>query len=374
MFKSFFMGGFECSTHTLPSGKRLDLIAATHHDRHVRADYARVQTLGMMTVRDGLRWHLIEQQCGRYDFSSVLPMIHAARDLGIQVIWDVCHYGYPDHLDIFSPAFVRHYQRLVRAFARLLRDETDDVQFICPVNEISFFAWAGGDSGHLNPYAEGRGFELKQQLVRAAIEGIETLWDVNMDTRIIHCDPLIHIVPNPANPHEHDEAIGYHNAQYQAWDMLTGRLCPELGGQPEYLDIMGVNYYPGNQWVYKGETVTREHPAYRPLRDLLRELYGRYQRPLFIAETSIEDDARVPWLQYIGAEVRAALAMQVPLHGLCWYPILNHPGWTNDRHCHNGLWDYCDNDGKRPLVTAFAYEWVRQQLLLHETFYSLIAT
>jgi hypothetical protein len=374
MFKSFFMGGFECSTHVLSSGKRLDLIAATHHDHHVYADYARVQTLGMMTVRDGLRWHLIEQRPGHYDFSTVLPMIEAARELGTQVIWDVCHYGYPDHLDIFSPAFVRHYQRFVRAFARLLREETNDVPFICPVNEISFFSWAGGDSGHLNPYAQGRSFELKQQLVRAAIEGIETLWDVNADTRIIHCDPLIHILPDPEKPHEHDAALGYREAQFQAWDMLTGRLCPELHGQPEYLDIMGVNYYPHNQWIYNGETLTQDHPDYRPLSELLLELYSRYERPLFIAETSIENDERVPWLQYIGSEVRAALAMQIPVHGICWYPILNHPGWVDDRHCHNGLWDYCDHNGKRPLVTPLAYEWVRQQMLLHQTFQTLIAT
>jgi hypothetical protein len=31
-FRSFFLGGFECSTHRLRSGKRLDLIRSTRHD------------------------------------------------------------------------------------------------------------------------------------------------------------------------------------------------------------------------------------------------------------------------------------------------------------------------------------------------------
>ena len=32
--------------------------------------------------------------------------------------------------------------------------------------------------------------------------------------------------------------------------MLCGRLWPELGGGERYLDIIGVNFYPHNQWFY----------------------------------------------------------------------------------------------------------------------------
>ncbi len=366
MFKSFFMAGFECSTHRLITGERLDLVAATQHDKHVQTDYLRMQTLGVMTVREGVRWHLVESTRGHYDFSSVLPMIRSARQLGVQVIWDLFHYGYPDHVDPFSPAFISSYQRYVRAFARLLRSESDEIPVVCPINEISFFSWAGGDSQHLNPYTVGRGFELKRQLVRAAIEGIETLWDVNADTRIVQCDPVIHIVPHPDRPHEQADALGYREAQFQAWDMLSGRLCPELGGRPAYLDIIGVNYYPHNQWVYNGEYLKPHDPRYRPLHELLCEVHKRYERPLFIAETSAEDGERVPWLSYVCREVRMARKLGVPLHGICWYPILNHPGWVDGRHCHNGMWDYSDSYGRRPLVTALAHEWIRQQMTFHQ--------
>lgn len=367
MFKSFFMGGFECSTHCLQDGTRLDLIAATRHDETVYLDYLRMQTMGIATVREGVRWHLVEQIPGHYDFSSVMPMIHAARTTRTQVIWDLFHYGYPQHLDIFSTTFIHAYQRYVRAFARLLGDEIDEVPVICPINEISFFSWAGGESLHLNPYALGRGFELKQQLVRAAIEGIETLWDINTHTRIIHCDPLIHIVPNPERPEvNNDAAQSYREAQFQAWDMLSGRLCPELGGTPEYLDIIGVNYYPYNQWVYQGAGLELEDARYRPLHQLLAEVYARYQRPILIAETSSEDEHRVPWLNYICREMRVAQSLGVPLQGICWYPILNHPGWVDGRHCHNGMWDYADQYGRRPLVPLLAHEWIRQQMMFHQ--------
>ena len=41
-------------------------------------------------------------------------------------------------------------------------------------------------------------------------------------------------------------------------------------------------------------------------------------------------------------------------------PILNHPGWTNDRHCHNGLWDYPNESGGRELYAPLAKELRRQ--------------
>ncbi|MEZ4732723.1 MAG: hypothetical protein R3E79_36935 [Caldilineaceae bacterium] len=46
LFQSFFIGGFECSCHRLRLGKRLDLINATQHDRHVVADYQRLSEQG----------------------------------------------------------------------------------------------------------------------------------------------------------------------------------------------------------------------------------------------------------------------------------------------------------------------------------------
>ncbi len=42
---------------------------------------------GIGTVRDALRWHLIKAEPGRYDWSSLLPMLHGARQAGVQVIW-----------------------------------------------------------------------------------------------------------------------------------------------------------------------------------------------------------------------------------------------------------------------------------------------
>jgi hypothetical protein len=369
IFKSFYMGGFECSTHRPHHGKRLDIIAATGHDRFVRQDYARLRERGLLTARDGLRWHLIETSPGQYDFSSVLPMVRAARELGVQVIWDLCHYGWPDDLDLFSPEWPQRLAGLARAFVRLLTSESDEPPFLAPVNEISFFSWAAGTVGYLHPFATGRGEELKAQLARGAIESTEAAWEVDRRCRIVHTDPIIKVLSDPAKPEDRPEAEAYTRSQYDAWEMIRGRFRPELGGKPEYLDIVGVNYYPHNQWIYRNlpfnpaYKLDRTDPRYYHFRHLLKDAYERFQRPLLIAETGSDGDDRVSWLRYVGGEARAALEDGVPLEGLCLYPIVDFPWWDDGHHLHNGLWDYPDEAGDREIYEPLAEELERQKAL-----------
>ena len=53
LFKSFFIGGFECSTHRRRDRKRLDLIAATGHDRNAKADYQMLAEHGIARCATG---------------------------------------------------------------------------------------------------------------------------------------------------------------------------------------------------------------------------------------------------------------------------------------------------------------------------------
>jgi len=382
IFQSFWMGGFECSTHRLPrrktlgrfAGQRLDLIASTRHDEFALQDYTRLQDAGIRTARDGVRWHLIEKTPFRYDFSSLLPMLQAARRTQTEIIWDLHHYGWPDGLNIWGAAFVDRFERFARATARVILEETGGPIYVTPVNEMSFVSWGGGDAGFLNPFAKGRGPELKAQLVRAAIAATQAVLDVAPSARIFHAEPIIHIAVDPDYPDEAPAAEAYRQSQFQAWDMIAGRFCPELGGRPEYLDVIGVNYYSNNQWIHqdpntpasrrrKDVLLPPSHPLHRPVREMLSEVYERYRRPIFIAETGIEGDARPSWLRYIGQEARAAAASGVALEGLCLYPIIDYPGWGDDRHCYSGLWGYADDEGRREIYEPLAGELAHQQQL-----------
>jgi beta-glucosidase/6-phospho-beta-glucosidase/beta-galactosidase len=375
LFKSYFLGGFECSTHRRRDGRRLDLLAATRHDRLAAQDYQQLADFGIRSVRDGLRWHLIEASAGRYDWSSFLPTLHAARDCDVQIIWDLCHYGWPDDIDIWSPEFVDRLARFAGAATAVIREETGSIPIFCPVNEISFWSWAGGDVGRFSPCTEGRGAELKAQLVRASIAAIEAVWGVEPRARIVHIDPVIHVVPDLARPQDVGAAESYRTSMFQGWDMLSGRLAPELGGRPEYLDIVGVNYYSDNQWNLGGgapnvggRTLEFGNDRYRPFSRILSDVYERYQLPLFVAETGAEGSARAAWLHYISDETRDAIAAGVPVEGICIYPILNYAGWENERSCETGMLGVLDDKGRRRIYRPLADEILRQQAIFEEMF------
>ena len=359
LFRSFFLGGFECSTHRLPTGRRLDLVRSTRHDALAASDYQLLQRHGILTARDGLRWTLIEQTPRQYDFSSALTQLRAAGDTGMQVIWDLWHYGWPDDIDIFSAAFVDRFKAYAVEAIKVIGEFTDR-PMVSPINEISFFSWAGGEAGIFNPFATRRGDEIKRQLVRASIEAIDAMRAANPMMTVVQVDPIINIVSRTPREEDVRAAENYRHSQFAAWDMLLGRVLPELGGHETLVDVIGVNYYIHNQWVLDGQMIVPSDPRYRHVSEMLREVYERYRRPVFVAETGIEDDTRPAWLRYMCREVYTAMQAGVPVEGICLYPIVNHPGWDDDRHCYNGMFDYADASGQREVYEPLASELGRQ--------------
>jgi hypothetical protein len=342
LWPSFFLGGFECATGRNVRGQPIDQIAATQHDRFVREDYRRLLEVGIRAAREGIRWPLVDQG-GRYDFSSVAPFVQAAREVGIVPIWDLFHYGYPDDLDPFSARFVRRFAAYCRAAARYLAGELAGTLFFTPVNEISYFSWAAAEAGLFAPHATGRSWELKVNLARAAIAGIEAIWSVVPGARIVNADPVCRVVPSGQTPRERREARHFNqHVVFQGWDMLGGRLLPELGGSRAHLDIVGINYYWTNQWEHgrPGIPLADDDPRCARLADLVHQVWERYGGDVAITETSHVGEKRGPWLRELAGEVAALRERGVPLQGVCLYPILGMPEWhAPDEWARMGLWD-----------------------------------
>jgi beta-glucosidase/6-phospho-beta-glucosidase/beta-galactosidase len=342
--RSFWMGGFEAAYHINRYGQRLDLTAATQHDRQAAGDYARLKSVGIEVAREAVNWPRSES-AGGFDFTGLVAMIEAARASDIQIAWNLCHYGWPDGLDVFSPAFVDRFERYARAAATVIAGDIAGPNVYTLINEVSFLAWAAGDAGgFIYPHARGRANELKQQLVRAVIAGTEAVKSVDRSARFLHVDPIINVIPQRARPEDKPLADGYTEAQFEAWDFLEGRRAPELGGRPEYLDLVGVNYYHSNQWeLDAGRLRWEDEPRderWVPLRELLRRVADRYRRPVILAETSHFGVGRARWILEIANEVAAARRSGVGVEGICLYPIIDRPDWEDPHHWHNsGLWD-----------------------------------
>jgi hypothetical protein len=360
LFEDVFLGGFECSCHRLENGTRLDLAASTRHGEFADADYARVRSVGMTACRDGVSW-IHASRPGQYDFTHALPIVRAAQRHGVHVIWDLMHFGWPDDVDVFSASFPSRFARYAYAFVKWLAGETSQVPFIVPINEMSFLAWAGGDVRCMNPFEAARGVELKAQLVRASIEAMESIRSVSPRARFLHPEPVINIVADLEKPKTWRRVESDNLLQYQAWAMLIGEQWPSLGGHPKYLDVLGVNFYPDNQFMSDGTTIMHDDVRYKPFSKMLLDVYERFRRPMIVSETGSEGDHRAPWLRYVSGQCVAAIRRGCELHGITIYPVVSHPGWLDERHCHNGLWDYADDTGHRPLHDALARELARQR-------------
>jgi beta-glucosidase/6-phospho-beta-glucosidase/beta-galactosidase len=348
LFNSFFIGGFECSDHINRSGERINLLKETEHDVRVEEDYQLLKNNGILTVREGACWSIIEPRPFKYDFSSIKDRIAAADKYGITQVWDICHFGYPDDLIPTHPNFVFRFAEMCRAFVKFFRDHSDQTLFVVPINEISFLAWHSGEVRGTVPFAVNSGFDIKYHLCKAAIAGINALRSEDPNCRIVTVEPLIHIHP-PVEDYNEKQIFDLNEYQFQAMDILAGRLCPELGGKEENLDLLGFNYYFNNQWRHNEPPLPWPEiiPARKPLHQLLEQVYDRYTKPVILSETGHFGVGRSAWLEEITSECITALRNGVDLTGICIYPVTDRPDWDNLNNYFNcGLWDL-DNQKNR---------------------------
>ena len=342
------MGGYECADHINRSGKRINLLKETCHHEKVEEDYKLLTSIGIKVAREGICWSSVEVSPYVFDFSEVKNRIKAALKCGIQIIWDLCHFGYPDGLMPTHPFFTDRYMALCRAFALFHKDVSDETLFVVPINEISFLSWHSGEMRGTVPFAINSGFDIKYHLCKAAIEGIKVLRQTDPDCRILLVEPLVKI--HPANEEITAEELAELNShQFQAMDIISGWLCPELEGSPHLYDILGFNYYHNNQWDHFDQTL--EWPAREreltPLSELLCTAYSRYSKPVILSETGHFGAGRCRWIEEVTIECKKAISLGVDLQGICIYPVIDRPDWDNlSFYPDCGIWDLDENKNR----------------------------
>jgi len=375
-FRSFLMAGFECADLLNLSGERIDFMTVTGHLDHLDHDYALLGDFRISTVREGLRWSQVEVRPYHYDFSVPDLMIKAAAEKGIQQVWDICHFGFPHDLNPFHPHFERRFVSICIAFAKFCLERTDFSQplIITPINEVSFLSWLCAEVGETSPYCKKQGWEAKYALMKAYIAAAKALKALDSRILILATEPLVNIVP-PLNATDEQisEAALHHEFQYQAADILCGRICPELGGTPELLDILGLNFYYNNQWITGFEEFLpwanlEPDERWRPLSGLLREAYSRYGKPMILSETSHSGVDRPNWFNFVWREL-SLIVDEMPFWGVCLYPIIDRPDWNDLSYWHgSGLWDNTATYGKpdrtlyQPLATALRKDILQKDI------------
>lgn len=373
IFPTFFLSGFECSTFLWKDQGRRSLAEETQHRVRVAEDYGILRSLGIAVAREGIPWPLVDT-AGAYDFSGLDPAIAALNECQILPIWDLCHYGYPDDADPFAPDFADRFARYCRAAAEYVVPRTRAPHFFTPINEMTFYAFCGGEWGWVAPFKNTREdrFRLRLALCGAAIAGVNAIREVAPDARMVQIDPLIQVVAPRDRPDLADQARREtYDDTFYAWDVLAGKRHPELGGSAEILDIVGVNCYAFGQMEFAEHgphhAMAPNDERIVPLCDLLRFAWERYGRPMIIAETSGLGDGRPAWLKDVMEESLAAVASGIDLHGVCLFPAVDMPNWHTGEWLHNGICDLVDEGGdlRRVPFAPYVDELRRWQKLLN---------
>jgi hypothetical protein len=195
---------------------------------------------------------------------------------------------------------------------------------------------------------------------------------IDPDCCIITVEPLVQI--HSSSPETLYQAMDLNENQFQAMDIIAGRICPELGGSEDLLEILGFNYYWNCQWEVNGESLDWPDTNQRrlPFSELLQLAYQRYQKPVIISETGHFGSGRVEWLQEITAQCMEAKNKGVDLRGICIYPVTDRPDWDDlSKYSQCGIWDLdeeCNRIPNQDYINAILipqYEFKKKSVLNH---------
>jgi hypothetical protein len=355
LFRSFWIARFDAADH-LPGIRNAGSLDVDEYRARVEADYATAVEAGIACVHESIGWRRVARG-GDFDFETVTLRADAAQRAGLQVVWTLCHDGWPDDVDIGSDEFVDRFRELATALARLLAPYADaEPPIYAPIHEISFLAWALAETGLVAPLRTDlrkRGYVLKQKLVGASLAACDAIRAIDPRARFLHIEPETSVVAGDARARR--------ALLFRAFDMLTGTLDPELGGDPSYVDVVGIHCHRGaHPWRGTPDAASsaiREIPPVAVHR-LLEDVYARYRRPIVIAESSPGPAGRVAWLREIGEEIGKALERDVPIVATCLSRVVERPAWEDPRYWRGRrLWDVLLHPSHElPRVRDSAYE------------------
>ena len=144
----------------------------------------------------------------------------------------------------------------------------------------------------------------------------------------------------------------------------SGRAEPELGGDPSLVDVIGLNFYPHNQWYFEGPDDPDGPPRISPAR---RHAASKWPSATASRSSSPKpapkDRPSRPGSIMSATRCARRWTAAPTIEGICWYPITAYPGWDNSRHAEAGLLSTSSSDGSRHVDERLLEEFEAQRAL-----------
>lgn len=378
-----FVGGFE-STY-LPRHD-VDVFESTGHSEQWRRDLLLMRTCGVRRLRYPVRWHRIEAEPGRYDWTTTDEVLGHLHDEGFEPIVDLVHHtSYPAWLagGFADPRFAPAYLRFAEAVARRYPWIREYTLFNEPFSTL----FLSGHEGVWPPYHEGlESFAaMLVNVVPAIAEAARRYRELLPGARHVWVDAC------ERHTGAGDAGLAYagyaNDRRFVVLDAVLGRLDGTASGgtplderpfaralvragaealvdlEPAEVDVVGLDYYAHCQWHFGDRTGRAPTPQPAPLADLVVEYATRYGRPCLLSETNIRGYAsdRATWLKYTLEQCEQAVGRGVELDGYCWFPFVDSCDWDSLLAHHDGnvdpvgVFSLCDRRQRHPSSMSVSF-------------------
>ena len=374
-----FATGIECSYPTIEQGRwRQDQMEATGHYRHWRKDFELAREIGVTHLRYGPPLHLIYLGPNRCDWSFTDLVMPALRDLGIEAIVDLCHFGVPDWLENFQNPKI---PEALRDYARAFAERYPWVRFYTPVNEMFVCAKLSALDGVWNEQRrDERSFVTAvTHLTRANILMMEAILEERKDAIFIHSessefyqaccpDPEIVRIADFENERRFlplDLLYAHPVSEIMRDHLLTHGMTADdyawfQNRQPPSRVILGVDYYEWNEKLVDSDGNVRSLGELFGWYVIAQQYWERYQVPLMHTETNRLDAREGPrWLWRQWHNVQLLRQAGVPIVGFTWYSLTDQTDWERALGSARGIVNpvglYDLNRDVRPVGLAYKY-------------------
>src|SRR5829696_1594104 len=352
-----FATGIENSCPTIDGGRtRIDEMEKCGHYRHWKTDFDLVKDLEICFLRYGPPIHKTFLGPGRYDWEFADLTFGRLRELDINPIVDLCHFGVPDWIGNFqNPDFPKLFADYARTFAM----RYPWVQLYTPVNEMFICATFSAAYGWWNEQlANDRAFVTAlKHIVKANVLAMSAILDARPDALFIQSESSEYFhadSPKAIKPAEIMNArrflsldLNYGervNSDMYEFLMDNGMTREEyhffLRYRLKHHCIMGNDYYVTNEHRVSADGSSRSAGEVFGYDEITRQYYDRYRLPVMHTETNLSEgpngEEAVDWLWKQWANVLRVRNNGVPIVGFTWYSLTDQVDWDSALREENG--------------------------------------
>lgn len=343
-----FATGIECSAPTIDGGRwRIDQLEETGHYKNWRRDLELVRDFGLKFLRYGPPVHLIYKGPDRYDWDFSDKVFPAMRELGIEPIVDLCHFGVPDWLENFqNPAIPDAFALYAKAFA----ERYPWIKFYTPVNEMYVTARMSALDGLWNEQmtSDKAYVTATRNVARASALMMMAIIQVRTDAVFINSEASDFHQPCCPDADIQHMADFENQRRFIALDLLYAHpvradiyayLLDNGITRDEYewfmsLDvgkraILGIDYYEWNEKLINSDGKIEGLGELFGWYVITMQYFNRYRRLIMHTETNSPDAEEAPaWLWRQWHNVQLIRKDGVPVVGFTWYSLLDQIDWN----------------------------------------------